>query len=186
YGLHEVSYEGGFHFQQNAGYDALNGYQAMGSRGYSSGTPNVGMYASLDPQTEPLAIAALDQFYAAGGTLPIVFESTGNINSWAVAAPDYFNWNTPKQQAAASGEQALQAPTFGLTPGQWATFPLNVWIQPGQSLRSVWLVPAGSYTLTINFGTNDAAPPGETEPVEVLVDGQLIATQVVPAQSGGT
>jgi hypothetical protein len=48
------------------------------------------------------------------------------------------------------------------------------------------LVPAGSYTLTMNFGTNYAATPGETEPVEVLVDGQLIATQVVPAQWGGT
>ena len=58
------------------------------------------------------------QFYAAGGTLPIVFESTGNINSWAVAAPYYFDWDTPKIQAAASVEQTAQPATYGLKPGQ--------------------------------------------------------------------
>ena len=46
----------------------------MGDKGYSSGTPNVGMEANLDPRTVALAIATLDQFYQDGGTLPIVFE----------------------------------------------------------------------------------------------------------------
>ncbi len=111
YGLHDVGYEGGYDFSQNrSGALDLNGYKDMGEAGFSSGIPNVGMYANLDPRTEQLAIDTLDEFYAAGGTLPIVFESTGNINSWAVAAPTYFNWNTPKQQAAASVEETSQSP----------------------------------------------------------------------------
>ena len=80
---------------------------ATWAQGYSSGTPNVATMANLDPRTEALAITTLDQFYSAGGTLPIVFESAGNINSWAVAAPTYYNYNTPKQQAVAAVEAAL-------------------------------------------------------------------------------
>ena len=49
----------------------------------------------------------------------------GNINSWAVAAPNYFDWDTPKLQAAASVEQAPQPATYGLTPGQWGTSVLG-------------------------------------------------------------
>ena len=114
YGLYDVGYEGGYYFDQNmSGYLDMNGYLDMGSRGYSSTTPNVGMYANLDPRTEQLAIDTLDEFYAAGGTLPIVFESSGNINSWAVAAPTYFDWDTPKLQAAVSVEQTPQPATYG-------------------------------------------------------------------------
>ena len=133
YGLNDVGYEGGFYFGQNmSGYLDLNGYRDMGSAGYSSGVPNVGAYANTDPRAESLAIQTLDQFYAAGGTLPIVFESTGNINSWAVAAPTYFNWNTSKALADSSVEQALQPVTFGKTPGQSVTSNSS-WLSPGQS-----------------------------------------------------
>ena len=72
------------------------------------------MEANLDSRTEALAIGTIDQFYDDGGTLPVVFESSHNINSWGVAAPTFFNDNTPKQQAAASIE-ALLPPTSALT-----------------------------------------------------------------------
>ena len=190
YGLHDVGYEGGYFFAQNlAGYLDQNGYADMGSRGYSGVVPNVGAYANLDPRTEQLAIAALDAFYAAGGTLPIVFESAGNINSWAVTAPTYFNWDTPKLQAAASVEQTQQLATYGLAPGQWATSP-GWWLVPGYTydtpLDSTYLVPRGSYTLTMNFEFTPGSLAGQTDSVEVIVDGQLIATVNVPPFTGGT
>ena len=92
YGLHEVGYEGGYTFIQNIENGALvngifNGYLNMGNDGYSSVFPNVAMYANLDPRTEQLAINTFDQFFHAGGTLPIVANSAVNINAWAVAAP---------------------------------------------------------------------------------------------------
>ncbi len=116
YGLYDVGYEGGFDFNENLDGGDVNGYTEMGNRGYSSTTPNVGEMANLDPRTEALAVATLDDFYSYGGTLPIVFESSGNDNSWAVAAPTYFEYNTPKQQAAAAVEAALPpSPDLGTT-----------------------------------------------------------------------
>jgi hypothetical protein len=190
YGLHDVGYEGGYLFSQNlSGYLDENGYRDMGSSGYSSSVPNVGMYANLDPRTEQLAIDTLDQFYAAGGTLPIVFESTGNPNSWAVAAPNYFNFNTPKQQAAASVEQAPQPATYGLTPGQAGTsgaWWLSVDGEFDSTLDSTYLTPLGTYALNMTFGANSGAPVGQIDPIEVLIDGRLITTVNVPTETGGT
>ena len=114
YGLYDVGYEGGFNFNENLDTGNVNGYSEMGNRGYSSSTPNVGEMANLDPRTEALAVATLDNFYSYGGTLPVVFESVGNPNSWAVTAPNYFTYNTPKQQAAAAVEAAPPpAPVLG-------------------------------------------------------------------------
>ena len=62
-------------------------------------------------------ITVLDQFYNAGGTLPMVFDSSNQINGFAVAAPTYYNYNTPKQQAAATVEASLP-PTAAL-PANW-------------------------------------------------------------------
>ncbi len=116
YGLYDVGYEGGFDFNQNLDSGDVNGYSEMGNKGYSSSTPNVGEMANLDPRSEALAVSTLDQFYSDGGTLPIVFESSGNPNSWAVAAPNYFSYSTPKQQAAAAVEASLPpAPALGTT-----------------------------------------------------------------------
>ncbi len=185
YGLHDVGYEGGFEFNQNrSGYLDLNGYRDMGASGYSSAVPNVGMYANLDPRTEQLAIATLDQFYAAGGTLPVVFESAGNTNSWAVAAPTFYNTDTPKQQAAASVEQTAQSATYGLKPGQWASG--GYWLNSGNTFDSTYLVPLGAYSLTMSFAYVFGNPSGQTDSVEVVVDGQLINTVNVPDQPGGT
>ncbi|MGP0070292.1 MAG: PA14 domain-containing protein [Isosphaeraceae bacterium] len=181
YSLYDVGYEGGYFFNQNLG----NGYQHIGSLGYSSSVPNVGMYANLDPRTENLAIDTLDEFYAAGGTLPIVFESSSNINSWASAAPNYYDWDSPKVQAVDSVEQTSQPATYGLTPGESATS--SSWsLAPGNRLDSTYLVPRGAYQLDLTFqsGTNNSA--GQNESVEILVDGQLIDTVNVPAQVGGT
>ena len=119
YGLYDVGYEGGFDFNQNEGYDDINGYSNMGARGFSSPTPNVAMMANLDPRAEALVISTLDQFYHAGGTLPMVFDSANQINGWAVAAPTYFDFNTAKQQAAADVEASLP-PTGGL-PANWSS-----------------------------------------------------------------
>jgi hypothetical protein len=190
YGLNDVGYEGGFFVDQNmTTYYAFNGYEAMGSAGYSSGVPNVGMYASLDPRIEQLAINTFDEFYAAGGTLPIVFQSSGNINSWAVAAPTYFDWDTPKQQAAAAVEQTQQLATYGLQPGQPGTDP-GPWLFPSTPYSSsadfTYLVPLGTYSETMSFGAFPDAPAGQTDAVELLVDGQLIVTINVPTSTGGS
>ena len=116
YGLYDVGYEGGFDFNQNLDTGDANGYSEMGAKGYSSGTPNVGEMANLDPRTEALAVATLDEFYSYGGTLPIEFESSGNDNSWAIAAPNYFDDGTPKQQAVASVAASLPpSPAVGTT-----------------------------------------------------------------------
>src|SRR5271157_440592 len=184
-GLHDVGYEGGYDFNQNLGNDDLNGYEDMGCRGYSSSVPNVGTYANLDPRTEQLAIDTLQEFYAAGGALPIVFESTGNINSWAVSGPNYFDWNTPKLQAAAAVEETAQPATYGLTPGQSGTYNWW-WLNPGGAVDATYLVPQGTYAVTITFGTYWSNPVGQTDSVEVVVDGQLIETVNVPTQTGGT
>ena len=119
YGLYDVGYEGGFDFNQNLGSDGANGYNTPATQGFSGGTPTVGATANLDPRSVPLAVATLDQFYSAGGTLPIVFQSSGNLNSWAVAVPTYFNWDTPKLQAAAAVEQSL--PPTGALPVNWSS-----------------------------------------------------------------
>ena len=190
FGLHDVGYEGGYDFNQNqSGYLDLNGYRDMHQRGFSSSVPNVGMYANLDPRTEQLAIDTLDEFYAAGGTLPIVFESSANTNSWAVAAPNYFDWSTPKLQAAAAVEESAQPATYGLKPGQSGT-SAYWWLNPGQSydgpLHSTYLVPLGVYAVTMTFGANPAAPAGQIDAVEVIVDGQLINTVSVSTRQGGT
>ncbi len=126
YGLHDVGYEGGYTFAQNIENSTpvngiFNGYLNMGNDGYSSSTPNVGMYANLDPRTKQLAIDILDEFYNAGGTLPLVASAVANINTWAVAAPTYYNWDTPKLQAAVAVEQSAQHPTSGAVAGQLAT-----------------------------------------------------------------
>ena len=62
------------------------------------------------------------------------------------------------------------------------------WLYPGQSLNSTYLVPvSGSYAVTMTFASgNWGAPAGQTDSVEVLVDGQLIDTVNVPCQTGGT
>ena len=186
YNLHDVGYEGGYLFDQNmAGYMAQDGYASIAWEGYSSSVPNVGMYANLDPRTEPLAIASLDAFYAAGGTLPIVFESSGNINSWAVAAPTYFNWDTPKLQAAASVEQTSHPATYGLAPGQSGTSNFD-WLTGSSSLDSTYLVPLGVYTLTMRFQPQTNVPAGVIDPVEVFIDGQLTNTVNWNVQTEGS
>jgi len=130
YGLLDVGYEGGFDFNQNLDNgdnsgQGVNGYSEMGTKGYSMPAANVGEEANLDSRTVPLAEAAIDQFYLYGGTLPIEFESSGNDNSWAVAAPTYFNTNTPKQQAVNAVEQGLPpAAKLGITVPATLT-PLN-------------------------------------------------------------
>ena len=104
YGLSDVGYEGGYFFDQNL---TSNGYANLGGVGYSSSLPNIGMYANLDPRTEQLAVNTLDEFYSAGGILPILFESSSNLNSWAIAAPKLFRLGHP--QAPGGGHRGAGA-----------------------------------------------------------------------------
>jgi hypothetical protein len=190
YGLKDVGYEGGYDFNQNqSGYLDINGYADMGLRGYSSGVPNVGMYANLDPRTTQFAMNTLGQFFAAGGSLGIEYESSNNINSWGVAAPTYFNWNTPKVQATASVEQAAQPATYGLALTQPGT-STSWWMSPGASydnpVSAVYLLPRGTYALNMTFGANGSAPAGQVDVVDIYVDGRLISAVNVPVNTGGT
>ncbi len=189
YGLYEVGYEGGYFFGQNlSGNNDLNGYKDMGIQGYSSSVPNVGMYANLDPRTVPRAVAILDQFYAAGGTLAIEYESAYNINSWAVAAPNYYNWDTPKVQATASVEQETEPATYGLTIGRPGT-SVYWWLNAaqGNEVENTYLLPYGIYQATMTFGGGwGDTPPTQIDPVEVLVDGVVVDTFNVSPLTGGT
>jgi hypothetical protein len=186
YGLHHVGYEGGFDFAQNAGLGA-DGYQAMGWRGWSSSTPNVGARANLDARTIPLAVRTLQEYFAAGGILPVEASATSNLNSWAIAAPTYHNVDTPKFEAVKSIESAQQPSTYGTPPDQqvgldtWLTSPSDN--QP--RITRVFNVPAGLYTLNLIFGTH-WGPPVRTEPVHVLLDGTLVMVLHVQTGPGGT
>jgi hypothetical protein len=179
YGLFDVGYEGGFDFNQNLDNGDNNGqavyqdpnthlttdaYAEMGSKGYSSGTPNVAAEANLDPRTVSLAENTINQFYAAGGTLPIAFEGYGNVNSWAIAAPTYYDTNTPKQQAANTIEQALPvATTFPSTVVPNTIYPayknqdsndFNGSLQSGGLIDWSITVPVtGTYTFTATTTT---------------------------------
>jgi hypothetical protein len=185
YGLHDVGYEGGFFFSQNlSGYQDINGYRDMGSRGFSSSAPNVGMYANLDPRSQQLAIDTLQQFYAAGGTLPIVYQSTNNINSWAVAPSGYNGWNTPKQQAVSTVEQDSQTATYGLSPSQTGTYAYW-WLVPGSTVVNTYNIPAGNYLATVTFGRNPGVTAEATASVNVFIDGQVVKTLTVFAAKGG-
>ena len=187
YGIHDVGYEGGFDFNQNLDSNSTgNGYLYIRDAGSSSTVPNVGAYANLDPRTAQLASEMLDEFYAAGGTLAIIETADSNINSWAVAAPTYYNWNTPKQQSVISVQQTAQPPTYGLEPGQSTGLSIS-WAAPGQvGGDATWLVPLGGYSTTVTVGNNPTAQAGQTDTVDVLLDGNVVGTITVPVLTGGT
>lgn len=192
YGIYTVGYEGGFDFNQNqAAYLSPLGYQNMGSRGFSSNVPNVGMYANLDPRAQELAVRTLKQYFAAGGRLAIVFQSAGNPNSWAVAAPYYSDWETPKQKAVAHVAGESQAPSYGLNPGE-ALVGRYWWLNGGGKNQASAVVSgtylldaAGDYSLEVSFGKSSAAPINQASPVDVLIDDRLVTTLIVYAKVGG-
>lgn len=189
FGLHDVGYEGGFDFNQNLGYDDINGYSDMGAKGYSSGTPNVAMYANLDPRTVSLAINTITQFYQDGGALPFIFQSTGNINSWAVVAPTLYSaldetTSVPKVEAVVTMGQSLSpTPTYGTpAPGSVAA-PAYDWQSPGSRLNETFLVGApGTYNVGFTIG---ALNNGSTGTLQILVDGQLLGSVNVNDANGG-
>lgn len=186
HGLRSVGYEGGFDFDQNLGsYQSQNGYHDMGYRGFSSAVPNVGMYANLDRRTKSLALNAFQEYFNAGGNLAIIFESSGNVNSWAVAAPTYYDFSTPKFQEMACCQWADHPPTYGLQPGQWGTYGLW-WLAPGSEINNVFLVSSRTYVAKMNFGQNWPAPATETSAIQILVNGKVVGHADVPSQTGGT
>ena len=195
YGLFDVGYEGGFDFNENLDTGNVSGYTEMGDKGYSSSTPNVGAEANLDPRTTALVEATLDQFYSDGGTLPIEFEQSGNINSWAVAAPNYFSYNTPKQQAVAAVEGNLTPmPNYGtvvpntlsslassqnsngvngnLATGSWIAWDIIVPVT-GNYVFTATTTSGGNYSFVIDdinaFGTGTSG--GTVDPSVTLTPG---------------
>ena len=118
--------------------------------------------------------------------MAIIESAVSNVNSWAVAAPTYFNWDTPKQQSVISVEQTAQPPTYGLEPGQ--TTGLGIaWATPGEvGGDATWLVTPGSYSTTVTIGINSTAQAGQTDAMDVLVDGNVVTTITVPVRAGGT
>ena len=206
YGLYDVGYEGGFDFNENLGNDDVNGYADIGARGYSSGTANVAEEANLDPRTIPLSQGTIDQFYQAGGTLPVVFTSFGNPNSWGVAAPTNFDWNTPKLQGAQATEQALPpSVNYGtnipgtlsstnisqnlngnggvLSTNGWVAWDINV-PEPGTYTFTATTTTGGNYSFSIDginiFGTG--ASGGTIDPTVALSPG--LYSFAVTATSG--
>ena len=178
YGLHDVGYEGGYTFVQNIENYGLvngifNGYLNMGNDGYSSSFPNVAMYANLDPRAKQLALNTLEQFYSAGGTLPIVADTAANVNAWAVAAPTYFNWNTPKLQAAVAVEQSAQPSTIGVAAAsQLAT-------------SIVTTLSSNPLSSGIGIDSTGADKGGPASTFNYAGPANLVAPAVTPATAGG-
>jgi PA14 domain len=102
YQLFPCGYEGGFTWAQFTTNQNQNNWyhdQQYWTGNPSSPLPNVGAYANADPRTKPLAVDTIDQYYAAGGHMPVIFQSHGNPNVWAVADPTFYDWDTPKLAA---------------------------------------------------------------------------------------
>ncbi len=189
FGLHDVGYEGGFDFNQNLGYDDINGYSDMGARGYSSGVPNVAMYANLDPRAQALAINTIAQFYQDGGAMPIIFQSDGNINSWAVLAPDLYSaldetTSVPKVEAVVTVGQSLPpALAYGTPAPGSVNAPAYDWQSPGSRLTETFVVGSpGTYNVGFTIGTTDNGSSGT---LQILVDGQLLGSVNVVDSSAG-
>lgn len=172
FGLHDVGYEGGADFSQNLGF----GYSSMGNAGYSSVIPNVAMYANLDPRFTSIAIQTLNQFFQDGGSLPIIYQSVGNVNSWGVIAPDL---NTalgqinliPKVEAVIDVGQSLPpASTNGKAMGT-VNVPSYDPQSVGKRTTQVFLVStAGTYQAGATFSPISNGSAGT---FQVLVDGNV-------------
>ena len=115
-----------------------------------------------------LAIATLDQFYEDGGTLPIIYQGFGNINSWAVTAPTYFNIGTPKVQGSEAVEGSLPPPLSYGTPAPGSVTFSQDWERVGQVMDKTFLVSvAGTYNVGVIIGTGNPS----TGTFEMVVDG---------------
>jgi hypothetical protein len=184
YGLKEVGYEGGFFFDGN---QANTGYGDMAVKGYSVAVPTVGLYANLDPRTQALAETTMQQFFSSGGTIAFVFEATGNLNSWAVAGPSYFDINTPKLTAVDDYSQSIHPPTYGASPGtKYSTYWLGNQSGYPSSLSGLYLLSStGNYTATLSCGANSRAS-ATTDTVQVWLDGILIQTLSINPKTGGS
>ena len=82
-------------------------------------------------------------------------------------------------------EQAPQAVTDGFTPGH-EVISTGYWLSPEEQLNSTWLAPVGSYAITFSLGTGLGGTAGQVDPVEVFINGRLLATEEVPVAIGGT
>ena len=179
WGLSDVGYEGGFDFNQCLGLDDSNGYDDMGEKDYSGDVPNVAMEANLDPRAVAVVMGTLDQFYNAGGTLPIVYESTGNINSSSVAVPTYYNYDTPKQQAAATVETSL--PPTGTLPANWSsTFfgGTSLGSPPGNSAFDGTTTTLRGTGGQVDYGGNSALADLTNVSGDTTLIAKMVSTQV--------
>ena len=156
FGLKDVGYEGGF----KVGDDNANAMQIA---------------ANVDPRAEGMTLATLNEFFSAGGDLPIVYSASGaahytySIEEDASGATDIFSQNTPKMQAYLQAEQSLPVPTTnGYFLPTSASQPLiinegNIFSQSDISPVATYLfnaTSAGTFTITIQ-GTADSSATKE-------------------------
>jgi hypothetical protein len=176
FGLKDVGYEGGF----KVGGDTSTTMQIA---------------ANVDPRAEALTLATVDEFFAAGGDLPIVYSASGaaqytySVEANGLGATDIFRQNTPKMQAYEQVEQSLPpVVTNGYALPTTVTQPLvinegDIFSQPNDSAVATYLLnasSAGTYTVTIQ-GTADSSATKE----HLLLDGTNLGSVAIPLWSSG-
>lgn len=183
YGLKTVGYEGGF------------------SVGYDSPSP-VAMAANVDPRVQQYTLKTIQDYYAAGGDLPIVFNAS--FGGYSVVANSIYgyasieNQNTPKLAGYADAMNAmpptitnatlvpnvLDATNVRLWLGNfagktWADQGGNIYQQGGWVSWDVNVPAGGKYVLT----TNTTGTGGK---FVVLVDEQQVAIGQSGQDAAGT
>jgi hypothetical protein len=176
FGLKDVGYEGGF----KVGDDHANAMQIA---------------ANVDPRAAAMSLATLNDFFAAGGDLPIVYSASGaahytySIEEDASGATDIFSQNTPKMQAYLQAGQSLPvAVTNGYTLPTKSNTPLtidegNIFSQSLTFPVATYLLHAtapGIYSVTIQ-GTADSSATKE----HLMLDGASLGSVAIPLWSSG-
>ena len=165
YGLHHVGYEGGFDF------------------GLQSAT-NAQQQASDDVRIKPYVKQAVDQYFQAGGALPIVFQADGGPygfgQGWSVIdgiwdQPPYAT-APPKLQAYLDAEAVL--PAVPVAPAAWVTAPANFPVQVGRNtsrppqFQTFVISNPGYYS--VGFTTDPTIPGPTTGDIVATLDGTTI------------
>jgi hypothetical protein len=174
FGLHHVGYEGGFDFG-DGGNNSTDGQQQ----------------ASNDARIEPYVRQTLDQYFQAGGSLPIAMLQTGGPYGYAMewAVTDGI-WDTPpyapappKLQAYLDAQDDLPAtPTYGpVVPNTNFNNPYGY--RDGDRVNQTFRVTSyGTYAVGFQVWHDWTTASGT---IQVLLDGAVVGSLTTPDANGG-
>lgn len=174
FGLHHVGYEGGFDFGMD-GNGASNGQQQ----------------ASNDARIKPYVRQTLDQYFQAGGSLPVAFLQTGGPYGYSMkwAIIDGI-WDTPpyapappKLQAYLDAQNYVPAtPTYGpVVPNTNFNNPYGY--KNGNRVNQTFRVTSyGTYAVGFQVRHDYTSASGT---IQVLLDGAAVGSLTTPDANGG-